>query len=236
LKYFIRKEVKTLQTPWENVLKLMSHSFQLTTARSVWKKAISSSSVVSVSSAGGGQHVLSLCSRRRSLSSSFINKASTKKAYSPERCCKFSNFQSSIYQISRGISSAAESSEGDKDDDDGKPSLLLKDEEYDPKEDAFFTQDVAYGSKVNKGKGDPVRPFFDPPEVVEDEEEYLSPPTNCCRTGCPNCVWLEYVEKLSKKYSNPELSKEKILKDLDEMDDQSIKAFIMMELRVKGLI
>jgi len=113
--------------------------------------------------------------------------------------------------------------------------------EYNPKEDSFFTQDDAYGSKVNKGLGDEERPFYDPLLEVsalpkEEEEEGLSPPTNCCRSGCPNCVWIDYVEKLSKKYSDPLLSREKVLKDLDGMQDQSIKAFLMMELKSKGLI
>lgn len=108
---------------------------------------------------------------------------------------------------------------------------------YDQKEDSFFTQDVAYGSKENKGQGDPDRPVFIPEEEdSKSDEEDLSPPTNCCQSGCPNCVWIDYVEKLSKKFTDPSLTRERIMKDLNGIEDQNIKAFIMMELRTKKLI
>lgn len=111
------------------------------------------------------------------------------------------------------------------------------DKPYDPKDDQFFTQEPAFGSKENKGQGEAERPVFHPAEVTDkDETEELSPPTTCCQSGCPNCVWIEYAEKLSKRYTDPGMSKDKVLKELEQLDDQNIKAFIMMELRTRKLI
>ncbi|ODN03446.1 Oxidoreductase-like domain-containing protein 1 [Orchesella cincta] len=129
-----------------------------------------------------------------------------------------------------------------KDDDDDKKSKsegvkFTEEKQYDPKKDDFFTQDTAFGSKENKGLGESERPVFIPEgEVKVISEEDLEPPTTCCQSGCPNCVWIEYVEKLSKFYTDPTLSKDKILKELDGIEDSNVKAFIMMELRVKKLI
>ncbi|CAL8137912.1 unnamed protein product [Orchesella dallaii] len=112
-------------------------------------------------------------------------------------------------------------------------------EAYDPKKDSFFTQDTAFGSKENKGLGESDRPVFIPDQENETKitsAEDLTPPTTCCQSGCPNCVWIDYVERLSKLYEDPSLSKERILKELDGIEDSNIKAFIMMELRVKKLI
>jgi len=67
-------------------------------------------------------------------------------------------------------------------------------------------------------------------------EDSLDAPTNCCMSGCPNCVWIEYVERLVKYYSNPELTKTKVLEELDKLEDENIKAFIRMELRYRRLI
>lgn len=142
-------------------------------------------------------------------------------------------------------SSSSSSKDGENDDPDGANKSVKKPEsaeavdvKYTWKEDKFFTQDVAYGQKDNKGKGNPERPYFEPTkeEEIVEEEELLVPPTNCCRSGCPNCVWIDYVDKLSLRFTDPKLSREKILKDLETIDDESIKSFIMMELRCKKLI
>ena len=54
------------------------------------------------------------------------------------------------------------------------------------------------------------------------------PPTMCCMTGCANCVWIEYAEKLVSKYGN---CSEGVTKDiLSQIDDPSLKAFVEMEL------
>jgi len=116
------------------------------------------------------------------------------------------------------------------------------------------TKKRVFGSIENRGKGSGTRPYFNPEEVKilitssTDEainvgtaasvaaEDSLDAPTNCCMSGCPNCVWIEYVERLVKYYSNPELTKTKVLEELDKLEDENIKAFIRMELRYRRLI
>ena len=97
------------------------------------------------------------------------------------------------------------------------------------------TPDIGFGSKVNKGKGDATRPLYIP-EVESPDPVNLEPPTTCCMSGCPNCVWLEYAEALTKTLCKSDVSKDKIRKELDNIEDQNIKAFIMMELRTRGLL
>lgn len=102
------------------------------------------------------------------------------------------------------------------------------------------------GSPINLGSGDPARPFHSPQDVTfsstleqidsDDGNLDLTAPTNCCRSGCVNCVWVEYVERLTQRYLNPELGRERILAELDTLEDQSIKAFIKLELRSRGLL
>ncbi|KAI4482712.1 hypothetical protein M0804_008565 [Polistes exclamans] len=79
-------------------------------------------------------------------------------------------------------------------------------------------------------------------EKIEDQEksddslslEELTEPTNCCMSGCTNCVWIQYVEKLSSKLevSNMDVQKE----ILEKIQDPNMKAFLSMELRCRNLI
>ncbi|CAG5051668.1 unnamed protein product [Parnassius apollo] len=59
------------------------------------------------------------------------------------------------------------------------------------------------------------------------------PPTACCRSGCANCVFIIWAEALASKMENagPDIT-EKILK---MVDDPSMKAYLEMELRIRGL-
>ncbi|XP_053607882.1 oxidoreductase-like domain-containing protein 1 [Plodia interpunctella] len=82
-----------------------------------------------------------------------------------------------------------------------------------------------------------------PPATDEEKERELEriareasieePPTGCCQSGCSNCVFIVWAEALTKKMDNagPEIS-EKILKMID---DPSMKAYLEMELRLRGL-
>ena len=55
-----------------------------------------------------------------------------------------------------------------------------------------------------------------------------SAPTTCCMSGCANCVWIDYAEKLISQYGNCPNS---VMKDvLAQVDDPSLKAFLEMEL------
>ncbi|CAH0578993.1 unnamed protein product [Chrysodeixis includens] len=80
--------------------------------------------------------------------------------------------------------------------------------------------------------------------VTEDEKEREleriakdasidEPPTACCQSGCSNCVFIVWAEALSAKMQDagPEIA-EKILK---MVEDPSMKAYLEMELRIRGL-
>ena len=59
----------------------------------------------------------------------------------------------------------------------------------------------------------------------------ISEPTNCCMSGCANCVWIQYAEKLS---ATLEKSVQKLI--MDKVQDPNMKAFLSMELRFRNII
>jgi len=69
-------------------------------------------------------------------------------------------------------------------------------------------------------------------KVIADssEHEIPSPPTNCCMSGCANCVWIEYAEKLASQLgSGTAVARQIIVK---QVDDANMRAFLEMELRM----
>ncbi|KAI4503949.1 hypothetical protein M0802_001352 [Mischocyttarus mexicanus] len=64
--------------------------------------------------------------------------------------------------------------------------------------------------------------------------EELTEPTNCCMSGCTNCVWIQYAEKLTSKLENSNVDVQKEI--LEKIQDQNMKAFLSMELRCRNLI
>ncbi|CAL4122271.1 unnamed protein product [Meganyctiphanes norvegica] len=55
------------------------------------------------------------------------------------------------------------------------------------------------------------------------------PPTTCCMSACPNCVWIDYADMLTNYYKDGgELAMKAVEK---EVEDPNIKAFILMEIR-----
>ncbi|XP_032519723.2 oxidoreductase-like domain-containing protein 1 [Danaus plexippus] len=59
------------------------------------------------------------------------------------------------------------------------------------------------------------------------------PPTACCQSGCANCVFIIWAEALSSKMDNagPEIA-ERIMKNID---DPSMRAYLELELRIRGV-
>ncbi|KZC05711.1 PREDICTED: oxidoreductase-like domain-containing protein 1 [Dufourea novaeangliae] len=62
----------------------------------------------------------------------------------------------------------------------------------------------------------------------------MSEPTNCCMSGCANCVWIQYAEKLSDTLEKSDANLQKLI--IEKVQDPNMKAFLKMELRWRNLI
>ncbi|EDW83683.1 uncharacterized protein Dwil_GK13547 [Drosophila willistoni] len=82
------------------------------------------------------------------------------------------------------------------------------------------------GSSVRSAIGSLARHLAD---KCDDDIEIPPEPTNCCMSGCANCVWLDYAQTLSKLLNdNDECAREIILK---KITDPNLKMFLSLELR-----
>lgn len=52
-------------------------------------------------------------------------------------------------------------------------------------------------------------------------------PTNCCMTGCPNCVWLKFSEDMMKFSTEGGANARKLIEGIE---DESLKTFLLLEL------
>nr|XP_022903461.1 oxidoreductase-like domain-containing protein 1 [Onthophagus taurus] len=57
------------------------------------------------------------------------------------------------------------------------------------------------------------------------------PPTNCCMSGCANCVWLDYADALTEYFKDG--GKNAVIEIEKTIDDPMMKAFLMHELRMR---
>lgn len=70
-------------------------------------------------------------------------------------------------------------------------------------------------------------------KMKEIEEVLLEPPTNCCMSGCSNCVWISYAENLANLTKD---GGEQAMKLIEKnVKDPSLKAFLLTELRMRDL-
>uniref|UniRef100_A0A8B9QZ02 Oxidoreductase-like domain-containing protein n=1 Tax=Anas platyrhynchos TaxID=8839 RepID=A0A8B9QZ02_ANAPL len=68
-------------------------------------------------------------------------------------------------------------------------------------------------------------PFSAPPPDLE-------PPSNCCMSGCANCVWIQHVERLLRHYGD---GGERALEAVERhVQDESIKMLLRTEIRLRA--
>ena len=58
----------------------------------------------------------------------------------------------------------------------------------------------------------------------------LTLPTDCCMSGCANCVWIKYAEQLSLLYADSGVATKETLKSIK---DPSLRAFVELELKIR---
>lgn len=62
----------------------------------------------------------------------------------------------------------------------------------------------------------------------------LAEPTNCCMSGCANCVWIKYAERLSDTMERSDVDLQRTI--FEKVQDPNMRAFLAMELRCRKLI
>lgn len=67
---------------------------------------------------------------------------------------------------------------------------------------------------------------------VQKTLDTVEVPTTCCMSGCANCVWLDYAEKLNEYFKD---GGEKAIKEIEEkITDANVKSFLLHEIRMRN--
>lgn len=62
----------------------------------------------------------------------------------------------------------------------------------------------------------------------ESSNELPEEPTDCCMSGCANCVWIQYAEELKSKFCSSDKELCEII--MNKISDPNMKMFLSMEL------
>lgn len=71
-----------------------------------------------------------------------------------------------------------------------------------------------------------------PSSAIERPFELPEEPTNCCMSGCANCVWIDYAKELTRIYADGGSRAQQLV--LQKITDPSLKVFLQMELKALG--
>lgn len=64
--------------------------------------------------------------------------------------------------------------------------------------------------------------------MSEEETPIPDPPTDCCMSGCSNCVWITYALELAAIYKDGGKASERVMRAID---DPGLKIFLNLELK-----
>lgn len=79
--------------------------------------------------------------------------------------------------------------------------------------------------RVNSSPGnDAKRLKSEPGSSSELPEE----PTDCCMSGCANCVWIQYAEELKSKFCSSDQELREVI--MNKISDPNMKMFLSVEL------
>lgn len=65
-------------------------------------------------------------------------------------------------------------------------------------------------------------------EPPSADVEIPDPPTNCCMSGCANCVWIEYGQELARIYRDGGKAAEGVMRAIE---DPGMRIFLSLELK-----
>ncbi|NWI59054.1 OXLD1 protein, partial [Calyptomena viridis] len=85
-------------------------------------------------------------------------------------------------------------------------------------------------SRTHTLNGDGGTSPADPP--VPPPPTHCCGATHCCGTGCPNCVWVGYVEELLERHRDGGVQALAAVEQ--HVEDENIKTILRMEIRLRS--